>query len=115
MIRCSASLGLRQASSAQSVMKQFNSGCSRSARASTARVTSTGEISLRLMRRRSVGGGEETKIVAHPKATFPTRTEIALPPRMTPISTRSPIRTSSSVCPALGGSHLNGALNHSFH
>jgi len=40
------------ASSPQSVMKQFNSGCSRSARASTARVTSSGEISLQLIRRR---------------------------------------------------------------
>ena len=52
MILRSASLACAMASSAQSVMKQFNSGCSRSARASTARVTSTGEISLRPMRRR---------------------------------------------------------------
>src|SRR5882672_6287819 len=34
-------------------MKQFSSGCKRSARASTARVTSSGEISLRPIRCRS--------------------------------------------------------------
>ncbi len=46
----SAARAAAMASSAHSVIKQFSTGCSRSARASTAAVSSTGEISLRRMR-----------------------------------------------------------------
>jgi len=53
MIRRSASFASASARSAQISMKQFNSGCNRSARANTARVISSGEISLAPIRRRS--------------------------------------------------------------
>src|SRR2546423_1356275 len=66
---CSAALASRIASSGHSVMKQLSVGCSRVARSSTARVTSTGEISRRAIasrRRPAVQKQSSSAIQASP-------------------------------------------------